>query len=222
MRLIFGYLRSTNLRPGRNSSDLAIQRASLQTWSDSMGMRISEFVIEPHFEATTAFDKRTVSKTLIEHAGNGGMVVAASFGNLFGTPEDAHRTLLLARLIGCHIRACDMEDGRRNIENYNTLLTALLAVSAGSTYPATLRNRAVKKREAESSRYRGGNVIFGWTKLPDGSLTADEAEQNHIEHLQRLRFQKSTYEELAKYSAEQGFHLTAPGIHKILRRVKLG
>lgn len=126
---------------------------------------------------------------------------------------------MAARHAGHHFRAVDMQNGRLNLELAAPLMTALLAVSAGSTYGATLRNRAVKNREAADGRFMGGRKPpFGYDVV-DGQLVENADQQAHISHLWYLRaVRRLPYAKIASKSERLGFRLTAPGIRKILKR----
>ena len=216
---IVGYLRILKSAAKPAENDLAAQYSALRAWSETNGIDIASFVVEPYTGIATAFEKRSEGRKLFGKLGEGDIIVAEGFRRLFGTPEDGHRTLSKVIGLGFHFRSVDIEGGNLDLETSQMLLTVLLAVSANSSYPSVIRNRAVKKREGEAGQYRGGYKTFGWDIEGDKTLVPNDAEQAHIAELRGLRTNGWTYSKLEGYSADKGFSLTGPGIWKILSRL---
>ena len=217
---VYGYTSSENKRRARADGKIRAQRLALLVWASDQGTEITEFVAEYEFDPGVPVQERTEAERLIARLKRGDTIVVTKFDRLFGAPEDAPATLRKARERGVHFRAVDVGNGASNLEMSQALDAVLLAVAAAySDYPKRLAVRRVKKREAEAGRFLGGKKpTFGFDAAPDGRLFPNQEQQENIAHLLEMRRAGRTYNELAAISAQRGFDLTAPGIHKILKR----
>ncbi|KQP04533.1 hypothetical protein ASF26_10360 [Methylobacterium sp. Leaf93] len=200
------------------SDQIEPQRLALDAWAASVGIIFDDVYVERGFGADCPFNKRTQGKAALARLQPNDVLVAARFDRLFGGAEDAHASLALARQRKFAIRALDVRGGQAELETDESLANILLALAGGTRYAVSLKRKAVKDKQSELGRYKGGRVPFGYLVDPEGRLVPDPAQRAFVSQLHRMKLSEATGEQMRLAALEQGFTLTTAGIGKILKR----
>ena len=215
---VYGYVRSRELRPRHASDQIEPQRKALDAWAASVGAIFDDVYVERGFGSDCPLFERTQGKAALAHLQPGDVLMASRFDRLFGAAEDAHASLALARQRKFAIRALDVCGGQLELETDESLATILKALAAGTKYAVSLQRKAVKDRQSDLGRYKGGLAPFGYFVDSEGGLVPEPGQQAFLAQLHRMKLSNATGEQMRRAALEQGFHLTPAGIGKILKR----
>ncbi|WP_232629617.1 recombinase family protein [Methylobacterium sp. Leaf118] len=218
---LYGYVRSREQRPRSPKDSLKQQSDELTAWAGRRGLVFFEVMFEQGSDVHVPLFKRPQGKAVLERMQDGDWLVAARFDRLFGLPEDAHESLTLARERKFEVHALDVDAGRWCLAKSRALNTVLIAFAGYTRYGQSLQRKAVKANEATLGKYRGGRPPFGFQVGPAGVLEEVADEQTFIMQLHEMRAQNFSYKKLQQFGVERGYHLTGPGIRKILMRESL-
>ena len=214
---IYGYIRVSTDRQAEEGESLGAQQRTIEGYAMMRGLEMDNIFVERGVSGSKPLGMRPEGARLLSVIEPGDTLITPKLDRLFRSANDALNVCddLKSRDISLHM--IDLGGDVTGSGISKLVFTILSAVAEAEAERTRERIREVKADQRERHRYLGGKVPFGWRLGPEGSLVEDEAEQQAIVRMARLRKRGLSLRNIAVAMQKKGTRISHAGVGKVLQ-----
>lgn len=220
---VYAYCRVSTARQVEGES-LAQQQRRLEGYATVQDWEIGAVFVEEGVSGSVPLEARPQGGKMLRGLVAGDVVIATRLDRVFRSALDALQVVQSLRDAGVTLHLLDLGGDATGSGMARLFLT--IAAAFAEQVREGIRERVAESKADQKARGRhlGGPVPFGFVAIPDpapgrgATLHPDEAQQQAIVVMCKLRARKQSLRKIQNEMVRRGFALSYQGVKRVLAR----
>ena len=215
---VYGYCRVSTARQGAEGESLAVQRQQIEGYAMMRGLVLDEVLVEEGVSGSIHVAERPAGVPLFAKLQLGDTLIAAKLDRMFRSALDALNTVEALKAKGVKLHLIDIGGDVSGNGVSALFFTILSAVAEFERSRPRERIGAAKFEQKARKRFLGGNKPFGYRVGGGGELVPDEAEQEALREMVRLRVEeRRPLRVVVEAMAAKGHKISLQGVDNLVK-----
>lgn len=202
-----------------------VQRQQITEYASAQSIRLDRFVVEENSSLKRPFRERRMGKKLLAELGVHDSIIAGRAEWVLGSVKEALWLVKALNAQAISLYCIDLDENislprpRKLVVSEGGAMLVRKILEALSLCDSSKHGeaiRAAKKKMKSQGKYLGGPVPFG-SRVEDGYLVSDPAQQRILEDIRQMRRDRWSYRDISiKLRKEYSVKLSHEGIRRVL------